>query len=187
MINTTLKTKSKNNYLTILLLILSFVWINIYPSVSTMVFDFSYNYGNLFDSSSIIFSSALINILINAIISWVWIELIFIFYRFILNFKIYSFVVPVDRLKNELRTFFIYRNLILGLFFNICFIFPFIHTLSPILDLIITFTTFICFAFHIKKYYSESIIGHFVFKCFISPIIIYEFLVVIINFVEVIL
>lgn len=186
MTNITLQTKPKSNYLTIFLLILSFLWISIYPSTSAIVYDFSYNYGNIFDSTSPIFSSALISIFINGLLSWVWVELIFMFYRFILNFKIYSFVLPADRLKNEMRTAFIYRNLIFGLFLNICFIFPYIHSLMPIADLLITFTTFICMATHIKNTYSEPIIGHFVFKCFITPVIVYEILVVFINFLEVI-
>lgn len=186
MTNITLQTKQNSNKLTIFLLILSFVWISIYPATSAIVYDFSFNYGNVFDGTSLIFSSALINIFVNAIVSWVWLELIFMIYRFILNFKIYSFVLPVDKLKNEMRTFFIYRNLIFGLFLNICFMFPYVHTLAPLIDLIVTFSTFIYFASHIKKTYSEPIIGHFVFKAFITPVIIYETLAVFINFLEVI-
>lgn len=185
MINLGNQTKTKPSKGLIFLLILSFVWVSIYPVLSAMVSDFYYNYGNIFDFSSIIFSNAIIYVIVSALVSWIGFELIFIVYRFLLVFKIYAFVLPPAKLKNEVRTFFIYRNIIFGLFLNICFIYPFLHVFVTLVDLIVTMITFICFANHIKKTYSEPLVGHFVFKCFITPVVLYEILVVAINFLEV--
>ncbi len=186
MINSKMQYKSKNNYLLMVLLFLSFVWISLYPVLSALTSNFYFSYGNIFDFSSGIFSNALLYIIITSLISWVGLELIFVVYRFLLAFKIYSFVIPSEKLKNEMRTFFIYRNIFFGIFLNLCFLFPYIHAFVELADVIITMTTFICFACHIKKTYSEPIVGHFVFKCFISPVILYEILVVLIAFLEVI-
>lgn len=186
MINLKTTIKAKNSKLIIFFLILSFVWISIYPVLSSLTFDFYFNYGNVLDFASQMFSSALFYVLSSAILSWVGVELIFMFYRFILSFKIYSFILPAQKLKDEMRMFFIYRNIIFGLFLNICFIFPYLHSFSVLVDLLVTMISFICFANHISKVYSEPLIGHFVFRCFINPIILYEIIVVTINFLEVV-
>ena len=180
------RTNNVNNYWTMIMLYLSFVWVGIFPVISSLSSGFLLSYGNLFDFSSLIFSSGVINVLVSALVSWIGFELIFMVYRFILSFRIYSFVLPTDKLKTELRTFFIFRNLILGVLLNICFIFPYLYALSGLFELVITTIIFIVFSLHINKTYSESIVGHFVFKCFVSPLILYELFVVITNFLGVI-
>ena len=185
MISLNNQTKTKTNKLIVFLLILSFVWVSLYPVLSAMTGNFYYNYGNLFNFSSPIFSNALIYIIVSALVSWIAFEVVFIAYRFLLGFKIYSFILPQNKFKNEARNYFIYRNIIFGLFLNICFIYPFLHVFVTLVDLVVTMTTFICFANHIKKSYSEPLIGHFVFKCFITPVVLYEILVVAISFMEV--
>ncbi len=185
MINQTFKPQAKSSGWIIFFLILSFIWTSAYPVLSSLVYDFSFNYGNVFDFSSLIFSNAIFYLISSAILSWVGVEVIFMVYRFILSFKIYSFVVPAHKLKDEMRSFFIYRNILLGLVLNVCFVFPYLHAFAGLLDVIITTITFLCFASHINKAYSEPIVRHFVFKCFISPVILYEILVVAVKFVEV--
>lgn len=180
------RTNNVNSYWTMIMLYLSFVWVGIFPVISSLSSGFFLSYGNLFNLSSLIFSSGIINVLVSALVSWIGFELIFMVYRFILSFKIYSFILPIDKLKSELRTFFIFRNLILGIIFNICFIFPYLYALSRLFELIVTTIIFILFSLHINKTYSESIVGHFVFKSFVSPLILYEVAVVIINFLGVI-
>jgi len=177
--------KKNSNYLTIFLLILSFVWITAYPVLSSFVYDYYFSYGNFLNLSSDMFANAAIFIVISSLVSWIGFELILIVYRFVLSFRIYSFVAPQHKVKNDMRTFFIYRNVVFGLFLNICFVFPYLHIFAPIIDLIATLTTFICFANYIKKTYSEPLIGHFVFKCFITPVVLYEILIVALNLMEV--
>lgn len=187
MINANLTSqKQKVNKLLIFLLYLSFIWISIYPVASTLVGNYYFSYGNIFDGSSMIFSSGLLYLIINALVSWIGFELIFIFYRFVLAFKIYSFVVPQEMLKNDMRTFYIYRNLIYGLFVNLCFFFPYLNSILVLVDVIVTMMAFILFSCHIKKKYSEPIVGHFVFKCFMYPVAFFEAVNVLIAFLEVI-
>ena len=165
------RTQYTPNHLITFLLYLSFIWTGIYPALSSLSSNFYYSYGNVFDITSSVFSSAIIYIFVYAFVSWISLELIFMFYRFIMSFKIYSFVLPSHKLKNEMRTFFIYRNVIFGLFLNICFIFPYLYALISIVDVIVTMTAFICFAVHINKTYSEPLIGHFWCKCkLLNPI-----------------
>lgn len=186
MINSQLQSKSNKNYLIIICLILSFVWISLYPVANALTGTFYFSYGNILDVSSSLFSNFIIYTIISAVVSWIGFELIFMLYRFLLAFKIYSFVLSPEKLKNELRLYFIYRNIIYGLFMNLCFIYPYLYSLVTFVDVIVTMTTFICFSTHIKSTYSEPLVGHFVFKCFINPVILYEIFVVTINFLEVI-
>lgn len=182
-----LNTKSQYtpNHLITVLLYFSFIWVGLYPALSSIYSNFYYSFGNVLDSASSVFSSVIVYVIVQAFVSWICLELIFMVYRFILSFKIYSFVLPSHKLKDEMRMFFIYRNVFLGLFLNICFIFPYLYALLGLIDLLVTMITFLCFAAHINKTYSEPLIGHFVFKSFITPVVIYEILVVVINFLEV--
>ncbi len=179
------KPQAKPSKLIIFLLFLSFMWVTAYTSLSSLVYDFYYNYGNVFDSASPIFSNAVFYWLITGTFSWLWVEVIFIIYRFILSFRIYSFIVPPYKLKDEMRTFFIYRNLMYGLFLNLCFILPYFYSLSILVELVITMTTCFCFARHISKKYSETLIAHFVYKCFITPVLFFETISVFLHFLGV--
>lgn len=183
--NANFKQHAKVNKLLILLLYLSFVWIAVYPTISTLSAGYYFSYGNIFDGSSTIFSSGVLYLLISSLVSWGLFELVFVFYRFVLAFKIYSFVVPAEMLKNEMRTFYIYRNLVFGIFVNLCFFFPYLYSLIELIDVVITMTMFILFSCNIRKKYSEPIVGHFVFKCFMYPVAFYEAVNVLILLFEV--
>ena len=174
------KKPRKNSFIYIALLILSFVWLELYPTTLSFVYSFEYGYGDLFSDANL--PVAISSLFTNAIISWLSFELLFWIYRYVLSFKIYSFIVPMDSLKAETRMFFIFRNVILGLFCNLCFLFPYIYMFEPFLDLLITMIVMIFYAKHLNNVYSDSIVGHFVFKNFCYPIFIYELIEIICGF-----
>ena len=166
------KKPRRNSWLYIALLILSFVWLDLYSTCLSFVYSFEYGYGDILSSVNI--SVALGNVFFNAIFSWISFEILFWIYRYVLSFKIYSFVVPMDSLKAETRMYFIFRNVILGLICNLCFLFPYLYVFEPFFDLLITMVVMMFYAKHLNNVYSESIVGHFVFKNFCYPIFIYE-------------
>lgn len=166
------KKPRRNSWIYIALLILSFVWLSIYPSTTTYVVSLNYGYGNIFSDVNIF--SVISNVFFEAIISWIGFEILFWIYRYVLSFKIYSFIVPMDSFKAETRLYFIIRNVILGLIYNLCFLFPYLYIYADFFDLFITLTVLIFYAKHLNATYSETVVGHFVFKNFCYPIFIYE-------------
>lgn len=178
LVNQRVKTSS-HGWVYKLLLYVSFVWVSLYPATGLLAQNFYFGYGNMLDFSSPNFLSVVVMILSNALIYWVSFEIIFYFYRWFLGFKIYSFIVPVEKLKAESRGYFIYRNIFYGIFLNLCFLFPFLHQFAPLVDLVITLIVLIVYAKHLNDVYAEPVIGHFVFKSFAYPVFIYEALMVI--------
>jgi hypothetical protein len=164
-----------------MLLLFSFVWVAIYPVTNSMVQTFDVSYGNMLNTANPNFSFIVTSIFVDAIYSLIIFELVFYLYRSFLGFKIYSFIVPNERLKAESRIFYVYRNLIIGLFLNLCFIFPYLYIYAELLSLIVTLTMLIIYANRLNKRYAEPVIGHFVFKNFCFPLFVYEALFLIIE------
>lgn len=162
----------RNSWVYKFFLFLSFCWLSIYPITLGMISEFTYGFGNLLSSSNIAVIVA--SILFDALISWVGFELLFWFYRWILSFKIYSFIVPMESLRAETRLYFIFRNVILGLIYNLCFLFPYLYSYSAFFDLLVTMIVMLFYAKHLNSVYAETIVGHFVFKNFCYPIFVYE-------------
>ena len=177
--------KKQRTWIYKLLLFISFVWVSIYPSITGLSADFFFNYGNILDTSTANFSYALSMVLVDALLSWAMFEVVFYLYRLVLSFKVYSFVVPVDKLKTESRIFFIYRNIFYGLFLNLCFLFPYMFVYAEFMSLIITLAVTMVYACYLNKTYAEPIIGHFVFKNFCYPLFFYEALMVLSSIMEV--
>ena len=80
----------------------------------------------------------------------------------------------MDSLKAETRMYFIFRNVILGLVCNLSFLFPYLYMYEPFFDLLVTMIVMVFYAKHLNVVYSDSIVGHFVFKNFCYPIFLYE-------------
>lgn len=179
------RKKSSNGWLVIVLLILSFVWTSLFTTASSLTNLLYWNFGDLLDFNSVNFGSVLTMVFAEAISYWIVFEIVFYLYRYILQFKIYSFIIPKERLKIESRTYFIYRNVFYGLFLNLCFLFPYLYIFAPIVSLIATFATLILYSVHLNKTYAEPIIGHFVFKNFCFPIFVYQAIVLFIDIIEV--
>lgn len=171
--------KKSRGGLVMFLLFVSFIWTSIYSATSTLSVSFYYNFGNLIDTSSSNFPSIVISILTEALFCWLSFELVFYLYRYILQFKIYSFIVPQEKLKVDSRIFFIYRNIFYGLILNLCFLFPYLYEFATLFSLIATFATLIAYSLHLNKTYAEPIVGHFVFKNFCFPVFLYQTIILI--------
>lgn len=165
----------------ILLLILSFFWINIYPTFGSVIYSFELGYGNVLNTASGNLSYLIFSTLLQGIIAWLAFEIVFWIYREVLSFKIYSFVMPLQKFKIESRLFYFYRNILVGIFINLSFFFPYLYIFSPLFSIIITLAMILIYAKHIKNKYSESIIGHFVFKTYIVPLFVFEIISVFIQ------
>lgn len=164
-----------------LLLFISFIWVTLYPTISSMVGSFQFGYGNVFNTASENFPMVMSVVLTNSLLAWFEFEILFYIYRYFLAFKVYSFIVPSDRLRNESRLFFIYRNIFYGIFVNLSFLYPYLYELASLVNLIITLVILVVYANHLNKEYSEPIVGHFVFKSFCYPIFVYEAIYVLIQ------
>lgn len=167
------------------LLFLSFVWTSLYTTASSLTNSFYWNFGNLLDTGSSNFVSIVSMVIAEAIVYWLAFELVFYIYRYVLQLKIYSFIVPAEKLKVESRTFYIYRNLFYGLFLNLCFLYPYLHVFAPVVSLITMFVALIAYSVHLNNTYAEPIIGHFVFKNFCYPVFVYQAIVLLIEVVGV--
>ena len=162
----------KNTWVYKFLLFLSFAWISVYPVINASVLSFQVGYGNLFDPGvpSTIFTS----VLVEALFAWASFEIMFWLYRYILTFKIYTYIVPMDSLKAETRMFFMYRNIFYGLFLNLCFLMPYLESFSVFVNVLVTLIVLVFYSRHLNRTYSDPIIGHFVFKTFCFPVFVYE-------------
>lgn len=179
------KKKHMNGWIYVILLFISFIWISLYPATNSLEGSFIFGYGNLLNFSNPNFAIICMMIITEALLDWLMFEVLFYFYRYILTFKIYSFIVPLEDLKIESRLFFIYRNIFYGVFVNLCFLFPYLYEFASLVNLVITMIALIAFSKNIVKKYSEPIVAHFVFKNFCYPVFVYEALTVLIAIVEV--
>lgn len=179
------KSKKNSSWVYKLFLFLSFVWVSAYPAITSVSSDFYFNYGNIFMTGSSNFSYVLSMVIVEALVSWIFFEIVFYLYRLILSFRVYSFVVPMDKLKNDSRLFFIYRNIFYGLFLNLSFMFPYLYIYAEFVNLIVLLVATIFYACYLNKNYAEPIIGHFVFKNFCYPLFFYEALSLLVSVMEV--
>ena len=180
------RKKHMSKWVYFLILFVSFIWVSAYPAVSSVISTFHFGYGNLMNLKSTAFGAIVSLTLFDALFYFLAFELIFYFYRYILAFKVYSFIVPMEDLRAKSHIFFVYRNIIYGVFVNLCFIFPYLHAYIECINLIVTLIVMLVFVKHLVKTYSEPVISHFVFKNFCYPIFVYEALVVIFAVLEVI-
>lgn len=178
-------TKTTGGWIYSLLLFVSFIWVALFPATNTLLDNFYFGYGNLLNFNNPNISFIITDLLAEALLYFIEFEIVFYLYRYFLSFKIYSFIVPLSSLKVESRVYFIYRNLIYGIFCNLCFFFPFIYKLLPFFDITITLIMLMLYASHLNKKYAEPIIGHFVFKNFVYPVFFYEALIVLVQILEV--
>lgn len=168
-----------NGWFAIVLLFLSFCFASVYPATMINTWSFKLGYGDFLNSTNMSF--LVVSVLSEALISWLFFEIIFRLYREILAYRIYSFVVPKENFKVESRLFYCYRNLIYGVFINLCFIFPYLYIYNIFFSVVTTLLMTLLYAIHIKKKYSESIIGHFVFKSFVVPLFVFEIIMIFLN------
>lgn len=166
-------TKKINQSGYVFLLYLSFVWLTFFSSVNSFISNLYFDFGKLFVSTDQLFSTIYL-VLIYALLELAVFEILFWIYRNILSCRIYTFVVPDDKMKVEFRLYFILRNVILGVITNLCFLYPFLYNAYDFFKIFVTLLIIILFAFNIQKKYSEPIIAHFVFRNFYKPVLLYE-------------
>lgn len=151
------------------LLFISFVWLDLYAKLGGLnsVFYPYKEYGSL--SSYLILS-----VLIYSVADYVIFELCFMLYRLFLSFSIYSFMIPKIVLLDNFRKCYIFRNIILGVVFNLRFLFPYINTYLCVVELIGNFLFIFCLFLSLKKKYVEPLVAHYVFKTLTIPVVLYE-------------
>lgn len=170
-VNTAFFVKKRGFFSRILpvLVMLSFVWLELYPTL-TGANSISINLGS-FGSLPVYLA---INVIFYGLLSYLIFEFLFYVYRFCIGFSIYSFMIPKDVLIDKFRTWYLIRNIILGLIFNLRFFFPYINTYLCIFELLFNFLFILGLYFDLSKNYVEPLVGQFVFKTLSVPVIIYE-------------
>lgn len=162
------------------LLFVSFVWLNFYDTLAS-INSLSVNFVGMDNLAlNLVFS-----VLVAGLIDYVIFEFLFFLYRFCLGFSIYSFMIPKYVLMDKFRFWYLLRNLVLGLIFNLRFFFPFVETYLCIFELVCNFILIICLYFNLQKEYVEPLVGQFVFKTLAFPVVIYEVYQVIVLMVGV--
>ena len=162
------------------LLFLSFVWLYLYSTLSDLNDVF---YSNETYSSLPLY--LVISVLLVVLVEYLIFELFFFVYRLFIGFSIYSFMIPKNVLMDKFRTWYIIRNVILGLVFNFRFFFPYIDTYLIILELIMNFVFVLLLFNDLKKDYVEPLVGQYVFRTLLMPILLYEVYIVITQMVGV--
>ena len=149
------------------LLLLSFIWLYLYESLNGIT--------QISVSSDISVSiSVLLSFLFSCGIAYLSFEIMFFVYRFILAFSIYTYVVPKQVFQNRFRLWFVVRNVLLGIVFNLCFIFPYISQYLVVIEILFNFLFIICFFFSISTKYVDPLIRHFLFRIVVLWVLIYE-------------
>lgn len=172
-LNTKVKTGVFSKILPFLVF-LSFVWLNFYTTTADLnVLNINFT---IFDT---IESYVFFSVLFAGLLDYVLFEFIFFIYKFILGFSIYSFLIPRQVLNNRFRLWFMIRNIVLGVVYNLRFFFPYITVYLVVVEVILNMSILICLYYDIKKDYIEPLVGQFVFKTLSIPFILYEVYIVI--------
>ncbi|MBQ7578984.1 MAG: hypothetical protein IJT25_00410 [Clostridia bacterium] len=155
--------------------VLSFMWLNLFSEI--LIFN------NIVVSTNILVTFIL-ELFISGAVSCVFCVIIFWLYRIVLNFSIYSLIVPSMAIKDNLKWYFIIRNVIMGALYLLCFYLPYIYNYLVIADIIITFVVFLLFAKRCAKLYADEVVSPFVFRALMMPLIIYEFAILIFDYMR---
>ena len=152
-----------------ILLFLSFVWVELFESVSFVLTDPS-----LFvDGFNSVFMNVL-SVLITCLISYIMFELSFYFYKLLIGFSIYMKTIPKTLFENKARLFVIYRNMVLGLFLNLLFLMPYLVNFMLIIQIIIDFVMFGFFFYNVTHETVSVVIYPNVFKTLFYSFVFFE-------------
>lgn len=157
-----------------LLLILSFAWLNLYSFLveSNDVFGGYMQYGSI---TTYLF----VTVAFLALVEYLIFELLFFIYRVFLSFSIYSFMIPKSILINKFRMWFCVRNVVLGFVFNLRFFFPYINAYLCVFELIMNFAFIMALYLDLKREHIEPLVGQYVFRTLVLPVVLYEIYVMI--------
>jgi len=157
-----------------ILVLLSFVWLNLYSTLTglnSVSLDIGV-YGSLATYLGV-------SVFFAGLLDYIVFEILFFIYRLVLGFSIYSFMIPKNVLLDKFRIWYLVRNLLLGVIFNLRFLYPFFGTYICIFELILNMLLVIVLYFDLSKNYVEPLVGQFVFKTLAWPVFIYEIYIVI--------
>ena len=77
------KSNKNSSWVYKLFLFLSFIWVSAYPAITSVSSDFYFNYGNIFMAGSSNFSYVLTMVIVEALVSWIFFEIVFYLYTMI--------------------------------------------------------------------------------------------------------
>ena len=103
----------------------------------------------------------------------------------LIGFSIFAQTVPKALFENNARCFIILRNVILGLFMNMLFFFPYLINFVLIVELIVDFVVFALFFISISRETVSVVIMPNVLKSYFVPFMFIELIHVIIATVGV--
>ncbi len=151
-------------------LILSFMWLGFYPALC------AFNVYPMGVVTGSVAGSLIVQVILMGLLYWIGFEIIMWVYRFCLGFSIYTFIVPIQAIKDNLKWCFILRNIVMGALYFLCIWYPYIYIYLIIIDAICLFAIFLLFSFVNMKKYVEPVVQPFVFKGLMLPFIVYEFI-----------
>lgn len=153
--------------------VLSFMWLDLFSEL--LVF-------NATTISTDITLTFITELLISGALSALFCAVIFWCYKLVLGFSLYTLLIPAFAIKDGLKWHFIIRNIIMGAFYLLCIYFPYIYNYLAVLDAIIIFMVFMMFSKRCVKLYVDKVVAPFAFKALMTPLIIYEFAILLINY-----
>lgn len=166
------------------LVFVSFIWLLLFESYSqSSLLAGSYFLEGVSELSGTEYY--IMNILLLVLSEWIWFEIIYYFYRTLVSFSLFAHTIPRKLFENKAREFIIYRNLILGLFMNAMFFFPYIGSMLLIIELIVDFSVFVLFFRSVSRETVSIMILPNVLKSYFVPFALIELVHVIIQVVGV--
>ena len=153
--------------------VLSFMWLNLFSSLLA------------FNTTSVktdVLVTFLTELLISGAFSAIFYSIVFWLYRLVLHFSLYSILIPDLAIKDGLKWHFIIRNIIMGALYFLCIYCPYIYNFLPAIDALVIFAVFILFASRCCKLYVDGVVAPFAFRVLLRPLIIYEFAILVIDY-----
>ena len=166
------------------LLLLSFVWLGLFENYAGAMVEvvdyFKYSMMDMGFGSTIFFS-----MLAYILIDWIWFEIILYFYKMLVGLSVFSYTIPKALLENNARIFMIYRNLILGIFMNLLFFFPYLMNLVIVVEIIVDVLVFAFFFLRVSRETVSIMILPNVLKMYFNSFAFIEFVHILIYVVGV--
>lgn len=166
------------------LVFVSFVWLCLFESYSqsvALVNSYAMEGYNELSSNGYL----VLNLLLLVVSEWIWFEVIYYFYRTLVSFSLFAHTVPRKLFENKARIFIIYRNLVLGLFMNLLFFFPYLINFVLIMELLVDFGMFVLFFKSMSRETVSVMIMPNVLKSYFVPFALIELVHVLIAVVGV--
>ena len=153
--------------------VLSFMWLELFSSLLAF---------NAVSIKTDVYTTFIIELLISGAFSAVLCAALFWIYRLLLHFSLYSLLIPDFAIKDSLKWHFIVRNIVMGALYFLCIYCPYIYNFLPAIDALIIFIVFFLHATRLCRLYVDKIVVPYAFRALLRPLIIYEFAILVINY-----